>query len=69
MVPVLLLKLTTAIVVSIGWGVLLLSVFSYIIAREQNAHPWKVIFEHLGIALVVIVITHFVGDWISSVFG
>jgi VIT1/CCC1 family predicted Fe2+/Mn2+ transporter len=69
MVPVLLLKLTTAIVVSIGWGVLLLSVFSYIIAREQNAHPWKVIFEHLGIAVVVIVITHFVGDWISSVFG
>ncbi len=39
------------------------------IAKEQKADPWKVILEHLTIALVVVTITHYVGDWISSTFG
>lgn len=67
-VPVLLLKLTTAIIISIIWGVLLLSLFSYLIAKEQKVNPWRSIFEHLSIAFVVIVITHFIGNWISAVF-
>jgi hypothetical protein len=28
-----------------------------------------VITEHVGIALAVIVITHYVGDWIRATFG
>ncbi len=38
-------------------------------AKEQQVKPWKVILEHLVIAFVVIVITHYVGDWVSGVFG
>ena len=68
-IPVLLFELSTAIVVSIIWGLLILSILSYRIAKEQKAKPWKVIAEHLIIALVVIVITHYLGDWISSRFG
>lgn len=67
-IPVLLFKLSTAIVVSVIWGLSLLGIFSLRIAREQRVKPWKVILEHLIVALVVIVATHYLGDWISSRF-
>lgn len=69
LVPVLLLPLSTAVVVSVFWGLLLLGILSYFIAREQKVNPWKVIGEHLAIAMVVIVVTHYAGGWISKVFG
>ncbi len=68
-VPVVLLTLSTAIVVSVIWGLFMLSVLNFVIAAEQQVTPWKMIAEHLVIALLVIVITHYVGDWIASVFG
>jgi VIT1/CCC1 family predicted Fe2+/Mn2+ transporter len=68
-IPILLLSLTTAIVVSIVWGLSLLGVFSYYIAKEQKAKPWRAVLEHMLIGLVVIGITHYVGDWIGSTFG
>ena len=67
-VPVLLLELSTAIVVSVLWGLSLLSVLNYGIARGQQVTPWKIIGEHVLCALTVIVITHYVGDWIASLF-
>jgi len=68
-IPVLLFSLSTAIFVSIMWGLLVLSILNYSIAAEQGANPWKMIAEHLVIAILVIVVTHFVGHWVSSVFG
>jgi len=67
-IPVLLFPLTTAIYVSIVWGFTLLGLFSFYIAREQGVKPWKVVIEHLAIALAVIIITHYVGDWIAGTF-
>lgn len=68
-IPLLLLQLSTAIIVSVVWGLSLLSILSYFIAREQKIKPWKVIVEHLVIAMVVIVLAHYAGDWISKAFG
>jgi len=68
-VPILLFPLGTAIVVSVIWGLSMLAIFSYYIAREQKEKPWKAIGEHLLIAVLVIVITHYVGHWIGSTFG
>ena len=68
-VPFLLFQASTAIIVNVIWGLSLLSIFSFYIAREQKAKPWKVVMEHLIIALVVIVITHYVGDWVGRTFG
>jgi VIT1/CCC1 family predicted Fe2+/Mn2+ transporter len=68
-VPVLLFELSTAIVIGIIWGLSILGILSFHIAKEQESNPWKVVAEHLIIALVVIVVTHYVGDWISSTFG
>ena len=67
-IPVLLLELSTAIVVSIIWGLSMLSILSFRIAKEQKANPWKVITEHLLIVLVVIIATHHLGDWMSLRF-
>jgi len=68
-VPVLLFELSTAIMISIIWGLSMLSIISFSIAKEQGARPWRVVAEHLIVALVVIVITHYVGHWIASAFG
>ncbi len=68
-VPVLLFELTTAIIASMAWGVGVLCLLSYAMARSQGTNPLKVIAEHLAIASVVIVLTHYVGIWISSTFG
>jgi len=68
-IPVLLLELSTAIVVSVIWGLFMLSILSFSIAKEQKVKPWKVIAEHLIIALVVVVIAHYVGDWIALTFS
>jgi VIT1/CCC1 family predicted Fe2+/Mn2+ transporter len=67
-VPFLLLTLQYAIILSIIWGILLLSIFSFYIASERKVHPLGVIAEHLLIALIVIIITFFVGRGIARVF-
>jgi len=69
LVPVLLLELWTAVVVGIVWGLLVISLLSYRIAREQKGSSWKVVSEHLIVALVVIVAAHYVGDWLSLALG
>ena len=68
-VPVLLLPLETAIFVSVAWGLSILAVLSYVIAKSQSVQPWKIIGEHLLIALVVIAVTHWVGHWVATLSG
>jgi VIT1/CCC1 family predicted Fe2+/Mn2+ transporter len=68
-IPVLLFELSTAIFVSVIWGLFLLCLFSFQIAKKQKKKAWKVVLEHLLIALIVIIITHFIGDWVSATFG
>lgn len=67
LIPVMLLELTRAILVSVIWGLAILAILSYLMARAQAIKPWKVILEHVVIAFVVVTITHFTGDWISTV--
>ncbi len=68
LIPVLLLPLFTAIIVCIAWGVSLIIVLSYFLAKQQRINPLGVIFEHLIISAIVIVITHYVGEW-TATFG
>lgn len=68
-VPVLILDIATAILVSVAWGLLLIGIISFKIARSKREAAWKVIAEHLLIAIVVIVVTLLVGDWIALTFG
>ena len=65
-IPVIYLPLLKAIIVSLVWGLFILTVLSYFIAKAEGKRPWKIIGEHVLIAIVVIAITHFVGDWVAT---
>ena len=68
-IPVLLLELFAAILVSIVWGLSILGILSYKMAKERYEKPWKVVGEHMLIATIVIILTHYVGDWISMMLS
>jgi len=67
-VPLLLLPLDQAVVASLVWGMLVIVVLSYFLARAQKASPIMIIGEHLGIAVLVVVLSHFIGVWVGKTF-
>jgi len=69
MVPVFLFELSTAIIVSVIWGFSILTILSYIISKDERKSSWKMIVEHLVIALIVVLVTHYIGDWVSQAFS
>jgi VIT1/CCC1 family predicted Fe2+/Mn2+ transporter len=69
LVPVWFCELPVAIIVSIVWGLLVITALSYQLARSQGVRPSKVIAEHLAIAVVVIILTHVLGDWVRQVLA
>ncbi|UCH47901.1 MAG: hypothetical protein JSU95_17945 [Betaproteobacteria bacterium] len=66
--PLLWLPLDQAVAVGVAWGLLIITVMSYLLARLQQASAWRAIVEHLAIALVVVAISHYVGVWTRTVF-
>ena len=68
-IPVLFLRLKTAIIINVMIGFYLIFVTSIAIARERNETPWKVVTEHLALFTFVIILTNYVGQWIHIVFG
>lgn len=69
LVPILLFTLSTAVMISIIWGLTALILLTFYIQKSQNKSPWKAILEHLSIAVLVIIITNYVGKLVSNVFG
>lgn len=68
LVPLFFLELSAAVLVSVIYGLTLLGIFSYYIAGNEN-RPWAVALEHLLIGTVVVISTHYVGDWIRALFA
>lgn len=68
LIPIILFNLPTAIIISIIWGLLLITFFSCYISKRHKTSPAKAIFEHLGIAVIVIIATHYIGILISGFF-
>jgi VIT1/CCC1 family predicted Fe2+/Mn2+ transporter len=68
-VPLLLLPLGPAVGASVVWGLLVIVVLSYLLARSQDEKPLYIIGEHLGIAVAVIVLSHYIGVWVAATFG
>lgn len=66
LIPVLLFPLKSAILVSVTWGFLLISIFSFYIAKQQKTTPLKVALEHIIITLFVIIATNFIGWFVAS---
>ena len=68
-VPLIWLPLSQAVIASIIWGMLVITVLSYFLARAQKASPLAIIAEHLAIAVLVVVFSHLIGSWVGRVFG
>ena len=68
-VPLLLLPLDQAVIASVAWGMLVITILSYFIARAQQASILAIVAEHLGIAVLVVVLSHLIGEWVGRVFG
>lgn len=68
LVPVLVFDIQTAIIVSVVWGLTVITALSYWLAKKQGDNPFATVAEHLAIAITVIVLTHFIGDWVSVHF-
>lgn len=65
-IPILLFELSLAIAVSVVWGLFLISILSYKMAKKNK---WKAVSEHLIIAVIVIIIANYVGKFVSYIFG
>ena len=68
-IPLLLLPLKTAVIVSIAWGMSVIVILSYFLARSHKERPVPIIAEHLGIAILVVLLSHLIGAWVGRTFG
>ena len=68
-IPLLLLPLVTAVIASVVWGLLVIVVLSFFLARSQGESPVSIIAEHVGIAVLVLVLSHYIGVWVAATFG
>ncbi len=64
-IPVMFFPLRNAVIISVFLGLYLIFLISLLIARERNDNPVKVICEHVAITVFVILMTHYVGLYIS----
>lgn len=66
LVPIVLFELNTAIIVCIIWGMILITIFSVYLARSQQRPVFHIVLEHSVLAIVVIILTHYIGDWVAT---
>ncbi|MBM3228422.1 hypothetical protein FJZ20_00855 [Candidatus Pacearchaeota archaeon] len=69
LIPVLLFNLNTAVIISVIWGLLLLNLLSYKIAKSRKQNVLKRMGEHSFIAIIVIVLSGLIGKFVANFFG
>jgi len=62
------LPINLAVPCSICWGLALLAMMSYTIAKDRKVKLYSIIFEHIVIAIFVITLSHFIGRYIIGRF-
>jgi vacuolar iron transporter family protein len=60
------LPIMLALILSIIFGILIIIILSYFISIDQKGNPYKAIFQHLGIALVVMTVSYFLRELIAK---
>jgi VIT1/CCC1 family predicted Fe2+/Mn2+ transporter len=61
----LIFTLKTAIFVGVSWGMSLLVVFNYMMAKTKKENAFVVISEHVALAVFVIVVSYYIGNLIG----
>lgn len=67
--PLLVFPLSSAVIISVLWGLMLLAIFSMYLARLQKTNPRGVVAEHLIISIAVIVTSQLIGMGVAKIFG
>lgn len=67
-IPIICFDLRTAVIIGIIWGMVLIILASYFIAKGTNQRPLNVIGEHLSISILVIIIANYLGILINKIF-
>jgi VIT1/CCC1 family predicted Fe2+/Mn2+ transporter len=65
---IIVLPIRLAAVCSVVWGLLVLTVMTYTIAKQQKISPLSAILVHTTIAVVVVVASNFIGAFVISRF-
>lgn len=68
-IPLLLLPLGPAVAASVAWGLFVIVLLSYFLATSQGESPYFIILEHVGIAVLVVILSHYIGTWVAVHFG
>ena len=66
LIPLLLFPIKLATLMSIAWGIFLIAIFSYMIAKQNKANPYPMMLEHIALSLLVIVLTYITGQGINN---
>jgi VIT1/CCC1 family predicted Fe2+/Mn2+ transporter len=57
------------VIISTAWGLLLIFLISYKVAKDRKDNILHTTLEHIGITILVVVLTYFIGIWISKKFS
>lgn len=68
LIPVIIFSLPTALIISIVWGLSILSILSYKMAQSQGQSRWESLGEHLGVAIAVLILSNTIGNLIARYF-
>lgn len=68
LIPVLLLPINQAILVAIIWGTIILIFQSYKLAKDNRSKVFSALLEHLSIATLALLLTHYLGILIAKHF-
>jgi VIT1/CCC1 family predicted Fe2+/Mn2+ transporter len=68
-VPLIWFPLQLAVAISVGWGLLVITLLSAYLARVQKSPVLHVVTEHLLIAIVVVAVSHYIGVWVGGTFN
>ncbi len=68
-IPLVFFALPLAVIINIIWGIAVLGALSFVVARSRGEKPFYIIFEHIVIAVIVIIVTYYVGRWVALQFG
>ncbi len=68
LIPIMFFELQTAITINVFYGLTLLTILSYKIAKNNKENPLHTIVEHLAIAIGVLIVSNYIGITVATIF-
>jgi VIT1/CCC1 family predicted Fe2+/Mn2+ transporter len=65
---IIVLPVNLAVICSVVWGLFILTVMTYAIAKQRNISPYPAILTHIAISAVVVIASNFIGAYVIAVF-